>query len=50
MATENIDAIAQEVSDYPRVIHKNQFVNCLQAVCSEWLQLLLVVEHIKLNA
>ncbi|MCX8971697.1 hypothetical protein NLN82_24630 [Citrobacter portucalensis] len=49
MATENIDAIAQEVSDYPRIIHKNQFVNCLQAVCSEWLQLLLVVEHIKLN-
>lgn len=50
MATENIDAIVQEVSDYPRIIHKNQFVNCLQAVCSEWSQLLLVVEHIKLNA
>lgn len=50
MVSENIDVIAQEVSDYPRIIHKNPFVNCLQAVCSEWLQLLLVVERIKLNA
>ena len=49
MASENIDEIAQEVNDYPRIIHKNPFVNCLQAVCSEWLQLLLVVERIKLN-
>ena len=48
MTSNNLSAIAQEIGSHPRVVSKNPFVSCLQAVCSEWLQLLQVVERIKL--
>ncbi|WLI76451.1 hypothetical protein Q5705_17990 [Kosakonia sp. H02] len=49
MVSDDVDAIAQEMSNHPRIINKNPFVHCLEAVGSEWLQLLLVVERIKLD-
>ncbi|MCY1700903.1 hypothetical protein OVA10_23025 [Lelliottia sp. SL45] len=43
----SVELIAQKVAKSPLIVSQNRFADYLRAVCSEWLQLVLVTERIK---